>query len=82
MFLSVANEAVRPSNSLKINPIAVFLPLLEIALLHLLVVGSQTVPSPSPRRLGPTWNGKIPSEAEPSKAPSHVSHTLAACFFM
>ena len=59
-FARVGPEAVKPSKSLKIHPIALFLALTELALLHPLAVWRDEGPTPSPRGHGADFDRKGP----------------------
>ena len=56
-------EAVRPSNSFHIHPIALFLPLIELALFQPLAIWRQAGPTSSPRRHGTYFEWKGPSRS-------------------
>ena len=59
-FARVGPEAVQPSKSLKICPLALFVPLTELALLHPLAVWREEGPTPSPRGHGAYFERKGP----------------------
>ena len=60
------------SFSISIHPIALFLPLIELALFQPLAIWRQAAPLPPQGGMGPNLSGKAPHGAEPRKAPSHV----------
>ena len=80
---------MRPSNSFHIHPIALFLPLIELALFQPLAIWRQAAPLPPQGGMGPNLSGKAPHGAEPRKAPrlprpwdSPGKNTGVGCHFL